>query len=102
LDQALFDMGMDSLMAVELKGRLERSLGVPLPSTLTFNYPTIEALASYLLSEALGFDSTPTPEKGAPAPTLPPAKALSTNESFDDLSEDEISLLLLRKMEQIK
>ena len=44
----LFDLGMDSLMAVELKRRLERGVGQPLPSTLTFNYPNIDALAGFL------------------------------------------------------
>ena len=68
LDQGLFDMGMDSLMSVELKGRLERSLGVPLPSTLTFNYPTISKLADYLLNEILREYSAPAPEKTAPTP----------------------------------
>jgi myxalamid-type polyketide synthase MxaE and MxaD len=37
--QGLFEMGMDSLMSVELKGRLEKAVGRALPSTLTFNYP---------------------------------------------------------------
>lgn len=48
LGQSLFEMGMDSLMAVELKNRLERNLGHALPATVIFNYPTIEALARYL------------------------------------------------------
>ena len=89
LDRGLFDMGMDSLMAVELKGRLERSLGVPLPSTLTFNYPTIKALVDYLLSEALGFDSAPVPAKTAPIPS--PAEVVSFDDPSEDLSEDELS-----------
>ena len=42
----LFDLGMDSLMSVELKRRLERGAGQPLPSTLTFNYPNVGALAA--------------------------------------------------------
>ncbi len=46
-----FDMGMDSLMAVELKRRLESSLKQSLSTTLAFNYPTIEKLASYLLTK---------------------------------------------------
>jgi acyl transferase domain-containing protein/acyl carrier protein/ubiquinone/menaquinone biosynthesis C-methylase UbiE len=100
LEQGLFDMGMDSLMAVELKGRLERSLGVPLPSTLTFNYPTIKALSDYLLSDGLGFASGPLPETGAPTP-VPPALDPVIQPS-DELSEDEISALLLKKLEQIK
>ena len=100
LEQGLFDMGMDSLMAMELKGRLERSLAVPLPSTLTFNYPTIKALVDYLLSDALGFDSAPAPERTASLTS--PAKVVSFDHSSEDLSEDELSVLLLKKLEQIK
>ena len=91
---------MDSLMAVELKGRLERSLNVSLPPTLTFNYPTIEALANYLLSDALRFGSAPAPEKSDPIPS--PSEVVSFDDPSGDLSEDELSLLLLKKLEQIK
>ncbi len=52
--QRLFDLGMDSLMAVEMKNRLEKGLGVPLRSTLLFDYPTLEALARHLGEEVLG------------------------------------------------
>ncbi|MGD1702710.1 SDR family NAD(P)-dependent oxidoreductase [Dapis sp. BLCC M229] len=51
--QGFFDMGMDSLMAVELRGRLQKSLGCNLPSTLIFKYPTLKALADYLVQEVL-------------------------------------------------
>ncbi|MBL8341595.1 MAG: SDR family NAD(P)-dependent oxidoreductase [Rubrivivax sp.] len=56
LNTGLFDLGMDSLMAVELRRRLERGAGKPLPSTLTFNYPNVGALAGFLenqLADAL-------------------------------------------------
>jgi myxalamid-type polyketide synthase MxaB len=46
--QPLFDLGLDSLMAVELKNRLESSLQTSLSSTLLFDYPTLEALVEYL------------------------------------------------------
>lgn len=98
LEQGLFDMGMDSLMAVELKGRLERSLGVPLSATFTFNYPTINALANYLFTEAPGYDAAP--EKTTVTPI--PAKSDSVDELSDDFSEDEIAALLLKKLEQMK
>ncbi len=42
---------MDSLMSVEFKGQIEVAVGVDLPSTLTFNYPNIAALADYLVAE---------------------------------------------------
>jgi acyl transferase domain-containing protein/acyl-CoA synthetase (AMP-forming)/AMP-acid ligase II/acyl carrier protein len=45
---SLGDAGFDSLMAVELKNRLEASTGVTLSATLMFNYPTLERLGPKL------------------------------------------------------
>jgi acyl carrier protein len=50
--QGLSDLGMDSLLSVELKNRLQRETGLSLPATLAFDFPTPEALAR-LLSEKL-------------------------------------------------
>jgi myxalamid-type polyketide synthase MxaB len=52
--QGFFDMGMDSLMAIELKNRLESALGMPLPSTLAFEYPTVHDLSAFLIREIRG------------------------------------------------
>jgi acyl transferase domain-containing protein/acyl carrier protein len=53
------DLGLDSLMALQLRRRLTVATGLELPATLTFNYPTLAALSSYLIdcvgsAEALG------------------------------------------------
>ncbi len=53
VDRSLLDAGMDSLMAVELRNALSAALGKTLPATAIFEYPTIEALSGYLLSEYL-------------------------------------------------
>ena len=55
--RGLFDLGLDSILALELKTRLEASLGHPLRATLLFAYPTLDALAGYLLSEVLTLDA---------------------------------------------
>jgi myxalamid-type polyketide synthase MxaC len=59
-EQGLFDLGMDSLTAVELKNRLQTTLGKSLPSTLFFDYPNVQKLTEYLAREVfLWRDSAP-------------------------------------------
>ena len=59
--QDLFEMGMDSLMALELKRRLEEGINGSLPANLLFNYPTVAALAT-LLSDLLEPSAEHEPE----------------------------------------
>jgi amino acid adenylation domain-containing protein len=47
-DLNFFEAGMDSLMSLELRRRLELGAARPLPSTLAFTYPTISELAAFL------------------------------------------------------
>ena len=47
-DAPFMSAGLDSLGAIELRNMLEDSLGVSLPSTLVFDYPTVESLTQYL------------------------------------------------------
>lgn len=48
VDVALPDIGLDSLMAVDLKNRLQIGLGQELPSTIVFDYPTVSGLVEML------------------------------------------------------
>jgi acyl carrier protein len=49
---SFLELGMDSLMAGELKSTLESALGVKLPTTVAFDHPTVESLAEHLATQA--------------------------------------------------
>jgi acyl carrier protein len=98
LHRGLFDLGMDSLMSVELKSRLEASVGRTLPSTLTFNYPNVGALAEYLAKEVLSLQPVQSPT----SPAGPEEPAATTPTEGDDLSEDELATRLAEKLAQIR
>jgi 3-oxoacyl-(acyl-carrier-protein) synthase/acyl carrier protein len=53
-NEPLMAAGLDSLGAVELRNSLEGSLGMQLPSTLVFDYPTVAALTEFLALKAGG------------------------------------------------
>jgi acyl carrier protein len=90
--QGLFEMGLDSLMTVDLKNRLQSSLGYTFPVTATFNYPTIEALAGFLLKDVLAFETEvkETPET---------EHVLSDEEAavaeIENLSDEELDAMLM-------
>ncbi|HEY4997198.1 MAG TPA: beta-ketoacyl synthase N-terminal-like domain-containing protein, partial [Solirubrobacteraceae bacterium] len=53
LDKPLKDLGLDSLMAVELRNALAKRSGATFPATLVFDHPTPAAIAQYLLTDVL-------------------------------------------------
>lgn len=49
-EEPLFSAGIDSIGAVELRRELQQLVGVDLPPTIVFDYPTITELTGYLKS----------------------------------------------------
>ncbi|MCL2929919.1 MAG: type I polyketide synthase [Trichodesmium sp. MAG_R01] len=47
-EEGFFNLGMDSLMALDFGQMIQVDLGITLSSTSTFEYPNIQALAEYL------------------------------------------------------
>ncbi len=73
-DKPLPELGLDSLMAVELLNRIQEALGVSLPAGHFASGPTIAKLAATLAGMMAGEDKTATRAvPAAPAPeALPP------------------------------
>jgi acyl carrier protein len=57
-----FDLGMDSLTALELRNRLESRFGVALPATLMFDCPSLAALTDWMLKQ-VGVSEEPSEEE---------------------------------------
>jgi acyl transferase domain-containing protein/acyl-CoA synthetase (AMP-forming)/AMP-acid ligase II/NAD(P)-dependent dehydrogenase (short-subunit alcohol dehydrogenase family)/SAM-dependent methyltransferase/aryl carrier-like protein len=56
-EQGFFELGMDSLMVVELRDRLEKSLGIEFSSSIVFDFPNLRQLTDYLANEILNLDT---------------------------------------------
>src|SRR5271163_3637039 len=52
-DAGFFDLGMDSLMAVELRRHIEQGVGKEIPATLAMDYPRLSDVVDYLLGDVL-------------------------------------------------
>ena len=65
-DAPLKSLGLDSLMTLELRNRLEADLGLRLSATLVWNYPTVAALAAHL-AQALRLEAPDAPAASIPA-----------------------------------
>jgi acyl transferase domain-containing protein/NADPH:quinone reductase-like Zn-dependent oxidoreductase len=93
--QGLRDLGIDSLMSLELKNRLQAVADQPLPPTLIFDYPTVAALVDYFGRHVLEMD------EAVPSDPLSRSSAgnggRSTTE-LDNLSEEEAEALLLEEL----
>lgn len=92
----LMELGIDSLMAIELRDRLVSRLALAkqLPVSLIFDYPNIEMIARYL-AELMTLDLTGDE---------PPIRDSSTGDNeraqaLDGLSDDEVEAMLLKRLQ---
>jgi acyl carrier protein len=101
----LTSLGLTSAQLVDLRGRLEATLGVPLPATLAWQCPTLEALAPYL-AERLGIDLDAAAPRPAAAPAGETPEAAPATETpdvvaLDDLSDGDLATLLLATLDEV-
>jgi myxalamid-type polyketide synthase MxaB len=93
--QKLFDLGMDSLTSVELRTRLEGSLGCSLPLTVAFDYPSVEALADFVAQQLGLLDEEPAP------PGVESEEVDEDAERLAAMSDEEVESLLAEKFKDL-
>ena len=110
-DRGFFEMGMDSLLSIELRTRLQRRLGMELPATLTFNHPTVEAVARFVAArigqtvadgagtQAHDRAAAAAAAEGSQATARAPAPELSGID--DDASEAELAAMLQQRLARL-
>jgi acyl transferase domain-containing protein len=95
-----FDLGMDSILAMDLRDHLQKGLERGFVSTLAFEHPTTEALAQYLSKEVFAslFDED--------SRESPPGAASEGDdaqwEQLGELTEDQVAALLAERLDAIE
>ncbi len=98
--QPLNELGLDSLMAIELRNKLSSAVGQTLPATILFDYPTIAGLTDYLAREVLHLETQEVEGIGSQATTT----THTTDEEdtllvdLQQLPEDEVEKLLAEEL----
>lgn len=85
-------MGLGSLLAMELRNRLEAALGRSLSATLAWNHPTVSALVEFLMA---GFGAAPAEPRRADTAISEAASALAPGlHEIAELSDEDVLLAL--------
>ncbi len=108
-------LGLDSLLALEFRNRLEAALGISLSATLAWNYPTLASLVPHLASsldlpltvEIDRASAGATPASGAHHPTEADADAEAEAQDevaaeLADLSDAELAELLAGELDEVQ
>lgn len=112
--QPLQQLGLDSLMAVELRNVVNTMIGRSLPATLLFKYPSVSALTGYLVREIfpehdqelaaeLGTShDTPVAARPKPARGRAGRGSVAVEVDIASLSDEDAALLLAQSLDGLR
>lgn len=88
----LRELGLESLMAIELRNRLQAGVGAafPIPSTIVFMYPTIDALVDFLMQNMPPASASVEMHSGIQQP----------QEEQEGMADEDVTASLLEELER--
>jgi acyl carrier protein len=96
-----FDMGVDSLMAIQIKDRIQQLVGRELPASVCFDYPTVVALVDHLLAELFAERDTDGSGPRAPRDIRAVPRPVIDEGEIQDLSDEQIAALIDGEMKAL-
>lgn len=93
--KSLFDMGMDSLMGVELVGALESGMGIHLPILALSEGPTIEKLSTRIASMLRSDNAIPPESAENPTDSEEQVILLAAQHGVLEISKDHLQEIVL-------
>ncbi|MEV4518461.1 SDR family NAD(P)-dependent oxidoreductase [Dactylosporangium sp. NPDC049525] len=98
------EIGLDSIMVIDLRARLEHALAADLPATMGIDYPTVQAITRFVHDLAY-----PAPASGPAAETypvatevLPPPATAGADTELSELSLDQLILAVQQDLNSEK
>lgn len=107
--QGLLDMGVDSLMAIELRNQLGKLFESKFPSTLIFDYPTLEKIQIFLTQHLAEVAASanwvadgPTNATDSQPETKPTDTTDGLTENVELLSAEELMAQIAQEYQQVQ
>ena len=96
-NQPLKAMGLDSLMALELRNRVELVTGLTLAATIAWNYPTVTIMAEHLAT-LMGVGLAADAPSAQSVPVVPAAPLAEVPAHAPTATQDDLEALLLEEL----
>jgi len=99
----LTDLGVDSLIGLEIRAALHKLTGCPLPATLVWRRPTVTGITEFIAEQlGMSFDSGRAPQFSVEEPVTEQISELVDQGALDELDDDEVEQLLRARLAEFE